>query len=236
MPLTAIDVQQKTFMKVMRGYDLDEVDDFLDEVVISLSDHEKKLHDAQQRISILETQALGRGDTESAISRALIAAQRSADQIIAEAKAEAGQIIAGAKSDAESLAADRDRERSAIEAEIREMRRLISELRSRLGELAVLPRQVLDEMESEIDSTVTALETPTRPAPSAYVDLADDAELPAVGDPDDRVEEVMADETPSADDEESDEAGGVGGESLGWEVITEDETSAVRTPRPWEEV
>ena len=34
MPLTPIDVQQKTFATALRGYDLDEVDDFLDAVDI----------------------------------------------------------------------------------------------------------------------------------------------------------------------------------------------------------
>mgnify|MGYP000417498112 CR=1 FL=1 len=46
MPLTPIDVQQKTFGTALRGYDLDEVDDFLDEIVTSLKDSEQRLRDA----------------------------------------------------------------------------------------------------------------------------------------------------------------------------------------------
>ncbi|TDI37156.1 MAG: DivIVA domain-containing protein, partial [Acidobacteria bacterium] len=33
MAMTPSDVEQKTFSTVLRGYDLDEVDDFLDDVI-----------------------------------------------------------------------------------------------------------------------------------------------------------------------------------------------------------
>jgi cell division initiation protein len=85
MPLTPIDVQQKTFGTALRGYDLDEVDDFLDEVVTSLKDYEQRLRDAQERIATLEIEVTDRGDAEGAIARALVAAQRSADSIMTTA-------------------------------------------------------------------------------------------------------------------------------------------------------
>ena len=83
MPLTPIDVQQKTFATALRGYDLDEVDDFLDAVVVALKDYDQRLSDAQERISTLEAELNDRGDAEGAIARALVAAQRSADSIVA---------------------------------------------------------------------------------------------------------------------------------------------------------
>ncbi|MEX1271686.1 MAG: DivIVA domain-containing protein, partial [Acidimicrobiia bacterium] len=64
MPLTPIDVQQKTFGTALRGYDLDEVDDFLDDIVTSLKDYEQRLRDAQERIATLEMEMTDRGDAE----------------------------------------------------------------------------------------------------------------------------------------------------------------------------
>lgn len=136
MPLTPIDVQQKTFVTTFRGYDLDEVDDFLDEVVTSLKDYEQRLHDAQQRIAILETQALGRGDSEAAISRALVSAQRSADLIVSDAKGEAERILDAARLDARSLESERSAEESRMRDEIAHMRSVVAELKDRLASLA----------------------------------------------------------------------------------------------------
>lgn len=229
MPLTAIDVQQKTFMKVMRGYDLDEVDDFLDEVVTSLSDYEKRLHDAQQRIAILDTQALGQGEGEAAISRALIAAQRSADQIIAEAKIEAEQVLATARSDAKALAGERDRERSTINAEIGEMRRVIADLRAKLAELAESSSENIDLMEEAVESTAQLLDQTA----------VEEAEAPVVGGYDE-----IEESTPVAPAPESGEQPGEEEEeepplqSLGWEVVRDEAEDGEhpRAPRPWEEV
>ena len=67
MALTPIDVQQKTFGTALRGYDLDEVDDFLDEVVTTLKSYEERLTEAQNRITALEADLAGKGDSESAI-------------------------------------------------------------------------------------------------------------------------------------------------------------------------
>ena len=104
MPLTPIDVQQKTFATALRGYDLDEVDDFLDAVVVALKDYDQRLSDAQERISTLEAELNDKGDAEGAIARALVAAQRSADAIVADAKEEAQRILSDADSEANELA------------------------------------------------------------------------------------------------------------------------------------
>ncbi len=89
MALTPIDVQQKTFGTALRGYDLDEVDDFLDEVVTTLKSYEERLVESQERIAALQAELEGKGDSESAISRALVTAQRSADALVAEALSDA---------------------------------------------------------------------------------------------------------------------------------------------------
>ncbi len=157
MALTPIDVQQKTFVTTFRGYDLDEVDDFLDDVVTTLKDYEQRLHDAQQRIAALENQADGRGESEAAISRALVAAQRSADMIVAEAKSEADEILAGARVDARALEAERTDEQQRLEAELSSMRQVVAELRERIGALAGPMAEDADTMAGAVDAAQTAL-------------------------------------------------------------------------------
>ena len=160
MALTPIDVQQKTFGTALRGYDLDEVDDFLDDVVTALKDYEQRLRDAQERIGTLEMERTDHGDAEGAIARALVAAQRSADTIVAEAKEEAQRIVAAAESEASEAVAARDAERTSAESEIERIRSLVTDLRARVHGLAGVVGTTLDEVEGALDEATGDLTAP----------------------------------------------------------------------------
>ena len=43
MAITPADIEKKTFSTALRGYDLDEVDDFLDEMVVAVRGLEEEL-------------------------------------------------------------------------------------------------------------------------------------------------------------------------------------------------
>ena len=160
MPLTPIDVQQKTFGTALRGYDLDEVDDFLDDIVTSLKDYEQRLRDAQERIATLEMEMTDRGDAEGAIARALVAAQRSADSIIADAKVEADRIVEGARAEASEMSRARDDEKAKAETEISRIRGIVDSLRSRLADLSLAVGVGIEEADGAIAGAVGDLEAP----------------------------------------------------------------------------
>jgi cell division initiation protein len=182
MTLGPIDVQQKTFGTALRGYDLDEVDDFLDEVVTTLKDYEQRLHERDDRIAELRATLEEQGDSESAIARALVAAQRSADGIVAsaheeaariraEAQEEAGEleaerareqarvaaeiekIRADARVEAEELEAERAREQARVAAEVERLRQLVRELRERVFAIADSVSEELSTMSGAIDES-----------------------------------------------------------------------------------
>lgn len=166
MPLTPIDIQQKTFGIALRGYDLDEVDDFLDEIVTSIKDYEMRLRDAQERIADLEREVAAHNNSENAISRALLAAQRSADSIVDEARAEAAQIVKSAEVEADQLHAARSEERLRLQGEIDQMRLAMHELRAQARVLAAsidsdaaAVEAAADKAESRIESV--AIDEPT---------------------------------------------------------------------------
>ncbi len=150
MALTPIDVQQKTFGTALRGYDLDEVDDFLDEVVTSLKGYELRLVEAQARIQALEIELAGKGDSESAISRALVAAQRSADMIIEDANREADRLLTDARTQAEMLAAVREEERAKLALEVSSMKAGVAEIRDKVKALAGSMESDLEEMDRSV--------------------------------------------------------------------------------------
>lgn len=159
MALTPIDVQQKKFGTALRGYDLDEVDDFLDEVVTSLKGYEQRLVEAQERLSAVEAELAGKDQSESAISRALVAAQRSADMIVDEAKAEAERMLTEARAEAAVLHAAREEERAKLELEVSSMRAGVTEIREKVRSLAASLDTDLDEMDRSVSVAESAVAT-----------------------------------------------------------------------------
>ena len=173
MVLTPIDVQQKTFATAMRGYDLDEVDDFLDNVVIALKDYEQRLRDAQERITTLESDLSKRSDEESAISRALVAAQRSADSLVEDAREEAQRILAEAESQASELEGERDEQRRLLQEEIDAVRSRLERLRAGVATMLTSVSAGLDDIDQFVDEQAQA---PLEPQPQATFDAAVSAE------------------------------------------------------------
>ncbi len=187
MVLTPIDVQQKTFATALRGYDLDEVDDFLDSVVVALKDYDQRLTDAQERISTLQAELSDRGDAEGAIARALVAAQRSADGILADARGEADRIVADADNEASELAAERDQEQQVLRDEISAIQAKVAEVRDAVASLTATIPPTLDEIEAVLDEHSEPAVGATFDAaqPIGGYDIADEADGVSSQDDDD---------------------------------------------------
>src|SRR2546425_13266373 len=92
-PSTPLDVQNKEFRRALRGYSIDEVDAFLDQVTEELDRLQGELKQGQDH-------RIDQAD-EQAIARALVTAQRAAEQTIEDANARAQTI----RTDAEASAA-----------------------------------------------------------------------------------------------------------------------------------
>jgi DivIVA domain-containing protein len=94
-PSTSLDVQSKKFTRAMRGYAIDEVDAFLDEVAEELTRLRKDSRRPQGP-------AIGRAD-EEAIAKALVTAQRVSEQTLTDAKVEAQAIVLRADAEAAQI-------------------------------------------------------------------------------------------------------------------------------------
>lgn len=159
MALTPSDVEQKTFSTALRGYDLDEVDDFLDEVVSTLRDLHEQVADAKAAQPSTEAPVVPVAaaaaepppvDSESAVGRVLITAQTTADTIVAEAKDEANTIVEDAKAEAESWSTARDAKKAEADAEMSELSNHVAGVRTQLAILATAVADRLDEMDIAI--------------------------------------------------------------------------------------
>lgn len=202
MALTPADVEQKTFSTALRGYDLDEVDDFLDEVVATIRDLQDQVSAAEMAAPVAAEAAAAAAhheSDESAVGRVLITAQNTADQLIADAQKEADRILAEAKVEAESWAEERERRKTEADEEIAELAHYVAGVRTQLAVLATAVADRLDEMDSALGSGTQDDDA------SGFDDASDEQE------PDEAV--LLVDDEEDGDVESSDDGGDGDGDS-----------------------
>jgi cell division initiation protein len=185
MSLTPNDVDNATFKEKFKGYDMDEVDAFLERVTARLQELIEENDALRARLRTAESTS---GESEQLIQRTLLTAQRTADEVVEQAKAEADRLVAQARDDAV-----RDRERLREEAEqltnaIAELKQFRVTYQQRLQ--AVIEQQmerlqqtsVLPDVPQEIDDLTHSVQASSGAA-ERVVDLPDDEPGPSALDP-----------------------------------------------------
>lgn len=178
MPLSPKDVEQKTFNASFRGYAEDEVDGFLEEVIASVEEYQQMVRQRDAQIAELEAglvmapvapakkdqpvepepepgpeplTEVPRLADETAVSRALIVAQRTADQLVEDANSEAEEIVEAAKHrSAEIIEADAAHQRALMDG-YRRLRSELSQLRGRMTDSFSTTETTFKSLESEVD-------------------------------------------------------------------------------------
>ncbi|NNL68947.1 MAG: DivIVA domain-containing protein [Acidimicrobiia bacterium] len=165
MDLSAVDVQQKTFRERFRGYDPDDVEDFLDRVVETLRGQELKLRQQQEQLDTIQQDLAGTKEAEEAIKRTYITAQRTSQEMVGEAQEKANAILDKAKGQAESMVAEarseakRTREESATEHEA--LRRRVTQLRSAVSDLQTRLKAFAENASAELEGLGASIDLET---------------------------------------------------------------------------
>lgn len=97
MEVTARDIQEQQFHDAWRGYNQEEVDDFLDDIGETIERLTRENDALRNRVRELEETAHSSHATEEMLKKTLLNAQQTADQSIAEAKAKAEKMLAEAQ-------------------------------------------------------------------------------------------------------------------------------------------
>lgn len=220
MTLTPSDIEQKTFSTALRGYNLDEVDDFLDEVVRSMRKLHEELETARSELeargaepaefepvpapppvpaAVIETPPPPPPPVapidESAVGKALIAAQETAERIVNDARSEADEMMVRARSEAETFEESRLQRKAEAEQEITRIDGLVNRVKGELADLSVAVGAELDEMSGAIDTAIADLDGSS-------------------GEPDGSEDDLAADDDELADDHDGQNIVGVGAEPL----------------------
>jgi len=168
MELTPNDIRNFEFSNSLRGYDREAVDNFKEQVALTLETLKQENLKLTMEVESTKIQLAGLKQFEDAIKNAAIDARRNADQTIANAKKEAELILSRATSEAEQVLTARSQRHAELESAITKLdltkksymgrlRQLISSHLEWLEEFSVAEgRQSLIEEDSRLDVTETS--------------------------------------------------------------------------------
>ncbi|HYN76154.1 MAG TPA: DivIVA domain-containing protein [Candidatus Limnocylindria bacterium] len=211
MPLSASDVANKQFttVKLREGYNMEEVDGFLDEVEAELGRLHREIDDLTAKAAaapvappvvaapvapeapVAAAAPAAPPASDSAVQM-LALAQKTADEHLAAAKVEANRIVGEAQATHDRTMGDLASERVAVQAKVDELRAFEKEYRTRLR--SYLEGQLRDlEAKSAAPATlgtVTAplvahppAATPSAPSASGVAEASSPAAAPAAQEP-----------------------------------------------------
>lgn len=103
MRITCMDIDNKEFKKIFRGYDIDEVDEFLSEISDNYEEVYKENSVLKEKLSMYEDKVNHYQKIEETIQNTLVLAQKAAEQAKQSSQKEADIIIKNANDSAQRI-------------------------------------------------------------------------------------------------------------------------------------
>lgn len=103
MKLTPVDITNKEFRKMLRGYDPEEVDEFLDQIIEDYEELFKENSLLKEKINAMNEKIEHYSKIESTIQNTLLLAQNAAEQAKVSSQKEADMVIKHANDSAKKI-------------------------------------------------------------------------------------------------------------------------------------
>ena len=117
MALTPLHIQNKDFSTKMRGYNQDDVDDFLDQVTRDYEDALQKNRELEKSLKHAEEKLQYFNELKDALNQSIIVAQDTADKVKSSANKESEMIITSADNQAKETLVEAERKSNAMIAD-----------------------------------------------------------------------------------------------------------------------
>ena len=117
MELTPQELREVEFRERWRGYDPDDVDDFLERAAVALDELHERLREYTERAMVAEQRLTEGADAEGALRHTLVLAQRTADNAVAEAQETAARMLRDAEERGRAIVGEARQEADRVAAE-----------------------------------------------------------------------------------------------------------------------
>lgn len=166
--ISAKDINNKRFEQAKPGYKPEEVDDFLRDIAVQITQMQKEKEETEKKIEVLVESVREYKKDEDALKDALVGAQKQGRAVVQEAQERADRIIAEANVKAQeilgSTKSQLEREKqclSKMQQEVSDFKaNLLSMYKAHLEQITSIP-----DFEDYEEEEETAAETPVQAAP-----------------------------------------------------------------------
>ncbi|WP_074411978.1 DivIVA domain-containing protein [Streptococcus suis] len=176
MALTALELKDKTFATKFRGYDADEVDDFLDIVTRDYEDLIRKNHDQELELKNLRERLAYFDEMKESLSKSVLLAQDTAEKVKVAAEDQAANIIKQADYDAATLLHEaKDKANEILRNATDNAKKVVIETEELKNQTRIFHQRLKSTVESQL-SLVNSSEWEEILRPTAsYIQTSDEA-------------------------------------------------------------
>ncbi len=148
--LTPLDIENKKFSKqMMNGYNVEEVDDFLDEVTENYEKTYKESNESRKVIDELKKELEHYKNIETTLQSTLVMAQSTAEEVKNVARQQADQIIKDAKGNAQKTVDDLEQEIVMKKKELEDVKKQFDIYKAKMEALLISQLELLKDVNKE---------------------------------------------------------------------------------------
>ena len=148
--ITPLDIENKKFSKqMMNGYNVEEVDDFLDDLTADYSKNYKEITELKAQIEELNKSLEHYKTIETTLQNTLVMAQTTAEDIKNVAKQQADQIITEAKSSAKQQADELENKIVLKTKELDDIKKQFDIYKAKMESLLISQLELLKDVNKE---------------------------------------------------------------------------------------
>lgn len=169
MPLTPLDIHNKEFTKSFRGYDEDEVNEFLDQVVKDYEIVIREKRALEEKVNQLNERLNHFTNIEETLNKSILVAQETAEELKSNAAKESKLIVKEAEKNADRIINEALTKSRQISIEVEEMKKQAKVFRTRLKMLVEAQLEMINTddwdnlFEMEMDDLAEAEEAEENP-------------------------------------------------------------------------
>ncbi|ASK63569.1 septum formation initiator [Virgibacillus phasianinus] len=132
MPLTPLDIHNKEFTRSFRGYDEDEVNEFLDQVIKDYEMVIREKKDLKEKVEQLNEKLGHFTNIETTLNKSILIAQETAEEVRGNATKESKLIIKEAEKNADRIINEALNKSRRIAMDVEELKKQGKVFRTRL--------------------------------------------------------------------------------------------------------
>ena len=148
--ITPLDIDNKRFAKQMvNGYNVEEVDDFLDELTADYSKNYKEVNELRAKVEELNNSLVQYKTIESTLQNTLVMAQSTAEEVKNVAKQKADQIVEEAKSNAQKQVDELNNEILMKQKELDDVKKQFDIYKAKMESLLISQLELIKDINKE---------------------------------------------------------------------------------------